>query len=650
MKKIVQSVLTILLIFSTISSYSQFLLPNFGEPTKVTALNSYAEESMPLPTLNGNRLFFLRTYLEEMEPKNDGQDIWYADRDENGVWGTPINFLQEANKSISNAVIGASADANKVYVFKTVTNKRKIDQEITFTEKGEDGKWKDLEALQVPGLRLDDGYYSFYMNKTEDILMISMAPADTNAFEDLYVSLKMNDGNWSKIINLGSTINTPDYEVTPFLADDRKTLYFSSNGHEGLGESDIFVTYRLDSTWQNWSIPLNLGAPINSPDFDAYFVMGNNKEVYFTSNRGQDYSDIYYSKVNKGVKFVGDKQDLIVRGKFLYNGLPIDGVKISIYDENGILVDEAITDKYGMFSYLKLDGDQSYILKLEEEDFTKYPDAKIYYTDDEGVIFGRFVILEDGNYAERVKDIIYADNVTGVYKYKKMPTSGTQLVVYDENDYPIDTILTNDLGQFTYHRMSGDTKYYFKPINVSDEDYLLSEIVLLDQNNNEVLNAEKGKNNTFVFDPAELANYIKIKSSALAITLKEQIEKKTESKEKIIEKKVKNVDSGTVIYFGFNDIFLTVDDRKKLMEVVEDLKVDDQKVISATGHTDNVGSDAVNIRVGEQRANSVKRYIVAKGIEENRVEIKSKGEEFPIEDNDSKDGRAKNRRVVIEYK
>ena len=76
MRKIVQNVSALLLIFSTLNSYSQFLLPNFGEPTKVTELNSYAEESMPLPTLNGNRLFFLRTYLEDMEPKSDGQDIW----------------------------------------------------------------------------------------------------------------------------------------------------------------------------------------------------------------------------------------------------------------------------------------------------------------------------------------------------------------------------------------------------------------------------------------------------------------------------------------------------------------------------------------------------------------------------------------------
>ena len=650
MRKIVQIISTLLLIFSTLSSYSQFLLPNFGEPTKVTELNSYAEESMPLPTLNGNRLFFLRTYLEDMEPKSDGQDIWYSDRDANGNWGTPISFLQEADKNISNAVIGASANADKVYVFKTVTNRRKIDQEITYTEKGEDGKWKELEALEVPGLRLDDGYYSFYMNKTEDILMISMAPADTNAFEDLYVSLKDANGNWSNIINLGSTINTPDYEVTPFLADDRKTLYFSSNGHDGLGESDIFVTYRLDSTWQNWTKPLNLGAPINSPDFDAYFVMGNNMEVYFTSNRGQDYSDIYYSKINKGVKFVGDKQDLLVKGKFLYDGLPVDGIKINIYDKDGNLIDEAITDKYGLFTYLKLDGDEAYILKLAEDDFTKYPDAKIYYVDDAGEINGRFVMIDDGSYSESMKDIIYADNVYGIYKFKKIPTSGTQLVVFDENDYPLDPLITDDLGQFTYKRMSGDNNYYFKPINVSEEDYQLSEIALLDPNEKEVLSAEKGKNNTFVFDPIKLAEYNSKSSPAVAVTVKEPVEKKGDAKKEIIEKPVSQGEEATTIFFGFNDIFLTVDDRKKLMEIVEKLNNDEDQVISAIGHTDDVGTEEVNMRVGEQRANSVKRYIVAKGIDDSRIEIVSKGEGMPIESNDNKEGRARNRRVVIEYK
>ncbi len=80
---------------------------------------------------------------------------------------------------------------------------------------------------------------------------------------DLYKSVKLPDGSWSKPINLGSDINTEKDEMTPFIHPDGKTLYFSSEGHwPRLGESDIFVC-RLDEAGR-WSKPVNAGFPINS--------------------------------------------------------------------------------------------------------------------------------------------------------------------------------------------------------------------------------------------------------------------------------------------------------------------------------------------------------------------------------------------------
>ena len=71
-------------------------------------------------------------------------------------------------------------------------------------------------------------------------------------------------------------------------------------------------------------------------------------------------------------------------------------------------------------------------------------------------------------------------------------------------------------------------------------------------------------------------------------------------------------------------------------------------MIIAVGHTDSVGNDAYNQKLSVRRAESVKAYLVTKGIEKNRIYTEGKGEKQPVADNKTKEGRAKNRRVEIE--
>ena len=85
---------------------------------------------------------------------------------------------------------------------------------------------------------------------------------------NIYVALLDSTGVWNTPIRLGSSVNTPYDERSPYLLPDLRTLYFSSQGHGSLGGLDIFVTTRLDDSWIHWSRPVNVSKEINTTDDD----------------------------------------------------------------------------------------------------------------------------------------------------------------------------------------------------------------------------------------------------------------------------------------------------------------------------------------------------------------------------------------------
>jgi OOP family OmpA-OmpF porin len=101
-------------------------------------------------------------------------------------------------------------------------------------------------------------------------------------------------------------------------------------------------------------------------------------------------------------------------------------------------------------------------------------------------------------------------------------------------------------------------------------------------------------------------------------------------------------------FFDFDKSVLKAEGKAKLDDLVGKVKGINLEVIIAVGHTDSVGSDAYNQKLSVKRADSVKAYLVSKGIEKNRVYTEGKGEKQPVADNKTAAGRSKNRRVEIE--
>ena len=267
----------------------------FGKPEKFgSQVNSNGEEINPLMASDGKTLYFVRAF----HPKNTGgqfagSDIWVANRNGRGQWLASSNKLKKWNNWDNNSVIGISVDHSVIYLLNAYSKKTGI----SFSKKVS-SDWTEPQLISIPDINTKD-FVGFYINPYQDVLLISMNDKSSFGKEDIYVSLKDSLNNWSSPLNIGSAVNTEGFEISPFLSEDKKRLYFSSDGHSGFGDADVYVSERLYESWTVWSKPKNLGRGINSEKFDSYFSIYGDSIAYFSSNRDSELSDIYQVKVDK---------------------------------------------------------------------------------------------------------------------------------------------------------------------------------------------------------------------------------------------------------------------------------------------------------------------------------------------------------------
>jgi outer membrane protein OmpA-like peptidoglycan-associated protein/tetratricopeptide (TPR) repeat protein len=220
----------------------------------------------------------------------------------NDEWTLAQNLGEPINDRGHNASIALSNDGMELILFKG--NERTLgDLYVTDKYSGE------YESAVELGKYINSKYHESSASLSPDrrkIYFVSDRPEGYGG-RDIYVSQwDERKEEFGPAINIGPAINTEYDEEGVFIHPDGKTLYFSSQGHNTMGDYDIFV-----STWDGnaWSRPENLGFPVNSPDIDVFFLVSANKRYgYFTSEKEGGYGlrDVYR------IEFLGKEKEPVL--------------------------------------------------------------------------------------------------------------------------------------------------------------------------------------------------------------------------------------------------------------------------------------------------------------------------------------------------
>ncbi|SNR74015.1 OmpA family protein [Hymenobacter mucosus] len=254
-------------------------------------VNSKYVDTHPVISPDGRTLFFAR----QESPQNigggkDGQDVWYStiQNAQKKTWNPAKNIGGPINTPGPNGLASVSSDGNTALLINVYKPDGTLDPKgLSLSRRTKTG-WSQPEKVEIDDFYNDDQEnVDYYLGTSGKVLLMAVDRKDGQGQQDIFVSFRKEDGQtWTKPRNLGSTINTKKPEFAPFLAADGKTLYFASEGWGGYGKSDIFYSKRLDDSWTNWTKPRNLGSTVNSPDFDAYYVVSAaGEDAYLVSAR-----------------------------------------------------------------------------------------------------------------------------------------------------------------------------------------------------------------------------------------------------------------------------------------------------------------------------------------------------------------------------
>jgi OOP family OmpA-OmpF porin len=310
-------------------------------------VNTKYHESAPIISADGKTLyFFVANHHENNQGKSGSQDIWYSELDSSGEWQEAKHMPSPLNKNRFNQVMTVLNEGSTLLI----RGDGKSGEGFALTHRTKNG-WSNPKDMKIDSYEsMRKGIYSGgSMSPDGKVLMLYFNESPKARYSDLYVSFAKDDGSFSRPKRLGPAINTHQDEFGPFLAADGVTMYFASNRPGGLGNVDIYKTTRLDNSWLKWSKPENLGAPVNTTGFDAYYTVDASGKNAFTTRAYMSPDggslDVLGLRPKKAVK------QMVTLSGHVYNKKTFDPVEANIvYDaegkETGVLLSDIKDGKY----------------------------------------------------------------------------------------------------------------------------------------------------------------------------------------------------------------------------------------------------------------------------------------------------------------
>ncbi len=265
------------------------------------SINSATDELLPLISSDNKTLFFTRQGHPENIAPVENQDSWVSTIAD-GTFTKAVSLGAPINNSENSSVVSITPDGQQLLLLNVYNADGTMAVGVSMSKKNGD-RWNFPEKVNINNFYNDSQFGEYNLSVSRKVMLMTLQRKDGLGSKDVHVSFLQDDGAWTEPKNIGSVINTADSEVSPFLAADERTLYFSSNGHPGFGRNDVFMTQRLDDTWLNWAEPQNLGPDLNSPNWDAYYSFSaDGQYVYFVSGTANNKTDIFRKKLPAGAR------------------------------------------------------------------------------------------------------------------------------------------------------------------------------------------------------------------------------------------------------------------------------------------------------------------------------------------------------------
>ncbi|PZX13064.1 WD40 repeat protein [Breznakibacter xylanolyticus] len=501
--------------------------------------------------------------------------------------------------------------------------------------------------------------------------------------KDIYSAQQSGKYRFRKVRNLGPQINTPFDEEGVYVTPDGNTLYFSSNGLPGMGGFDVYRTTKQPNG--EWSEPVNLGYPINSPADELFYrpTPDSMVAIYSTLRQGSHGGlDIY--------KIVHDP-----RIPFELNGQVTDNktnkilaATVSVYrDDNNQLVTSAAQDTVARQYSIAFDDVNNYWLQIDAPGYKGTKDQLQRATTRHQVItqnyqleklkypftvWGR--VTNSRNGSPVMADIVFKaiNKDTVLQRIATNPQTGEYSITFEDKTNVTMEVSATDFFAYTtpltMKSIKGDKEERNITLTPSRITYTITGVLAEQESKLPVSGWVK------VFKPgiaAPIAICPSDSSSGKYVATME------EAGPFVIETSAEGYffQNAPAQFLGDTTLLVRNFDLQKMKAGVKivienilfnsgkstlkpssfaeldkfaNLLLENPKVrIEISGHTDNVGSAASNKKLSKERALTVRNYIIKKGITQDRLEYEGYGLEQPIADNKTEAGRAENRRVEI---